>query len=473
VISFILTGKDEFASDFHSKSTSVTESLDEAYNHLAGSPDLQMLVKSCSDSLSKWIGDFAEPAIAAHKSGRADPETTISRLQTLDDTNFKNFRQSLAEFRSKQTALLSAKAQAVSKSNDETKLLVYIGVPFVTVLTFVLFYLLSGTVVRPFYQAEALVEAVTSGDLHARFDAESRNEVGRLGKALNTMVDTLRDQIRNMVEGVSVLTSAASEIATTGAQLAENTNRTSMSVTETSTTVEQVKQAAALVRQTAQTVADSARQAVTVSGSGTQATEDTINAMGLIQQQMQSIRDTVLKLSDQSRHIEAIIEAVQDLAEQSNLLAVNASIEAARAGEQGRGFTVVAQEIKMLADESRNATAQVRNILDETRKWVAAVVMATEQGGKAVEGGLEQSKEAGSAIHALSESVGESAQAAQVIDSSSQQQIAGYQQVSMAMINIEEATRQNLDGASQLKSAAERLQELGGALQQSVEGYRL
>lgn len=473
VISFVLTGDDAYVGDFKSLSVLAAESLENVQEHFAGLPEQRALITEARDALTGWIEEFARPAIASRLSGSAEPGTIVERLGALEDTNFRRFRRALTDLRNKQEARLSSKAAAVAAGNAYTQDIVYIGVPVIVGVTIVVFYLLSGTIVRPFYEAEALVAAVTGGDLQARFDADSKNEVGRLGNALNTMVDTLRSQTKEMVRGVAVLTSAASEIAATGAQLAENTGRTSGSVTETSATVEQVKQAASLVRKTARSVAESADQAVTVSGSGKQATEETINAMGLIQRQMESIRDTVLRLSDQSRHIEEIIEAVQDLAEQSNLLAVNASIEAARAGEQGRGFAVVAQEIKALADESRDATAQVRSILDETRKWVAAVVMATEQGGKAVEGGVAKSEEAGSAIHALSRSVGESAQAAQVIDSSSEQQIAGFQQVATAMLSIEEATRQNLDGASQLKSAAERLQELGGTLQQSVEGYRL
>ena len=111
--------------------------------------------------------------------------------------------------------------------------------------------------------------------------------------------------------------------------------------------------------------------------------------MNLIKTQMESIGETVVRLSDQSRAIEDIIASVQDLADQSNLLAVNASIEAARAGDQGKGFAVVAHEIKTLADQSKEATEHIRTILDDTRKWVSAAVMATEQGGKAVEAGLQ------------------------------------------------------------------------------------
>ena len=117
--------------------------------------------------------------------------------------------------------------------------------------------------------------------------------------------------------------------------------------------------------------------------------------MRLISEQMESVGETVVRLSEHSQTIEEIIQTVQDLADQSNLLAVNALIEAARAGEQGKGFAVVAQEIKNLSHQSNQATDQVKSILDDTRRSVSAVVMATEQGSKAVQAGVAGSGQAG------------------------------------------------------------------------------
>ena len=187
---------------------------------------------------------------------------------------------------------------------------------------------------------------------------------------------------------------------------------------------------------------------------------------------MSSIGETVVKLSEHSKAIEEIVAAVQDLADQSNLLAVNASIEAARAGDRGKGFAVVAHEIKSLADQSKEATDQIRTILGDTQRWVGAVVMATEQGSKAVEAGVEQSILAGEAIQSLATSVQTSSQAASVIDVSSQQQFTGVEQVASAMASIETAMRQNIEGTKQLEDEAKRLEELGDSLKSSIERYK-
>jgi len=315
---------------------------------------------------------------------------------------------------------------------------------------------------------------ISSGDLTVEVPQIKRSdEVGSLAEAFRTMVKNVRSQIGMVLEAANVLMASTTEITATVTEVAASTSRTASAVTETTATVEQVRQAAKISSERAKQVAVSSREAVRSSESGKNATEETMARMQLIKQQMESIGETVVRLSEQSQAIEDIISAVQDLADQSNLLAVNASIEAARAGDQGKGFAVVAQEIKSLADQSRGATNQVRSILEDTRKWVSAVVMAAEQGGKAVESCVQQSRVAGDAIVTLTQSVTSSAQAASVIDTSSEQQVVGVDQVSQAMSNIEESMKQNLEGARQLEAAAHRLEELGANLKKLIETYRV
>jgi methyl-accepting chemotaxis protein len=181
----------------------------------------------------------------------------------------------------------------------------------------------------------------------------------------------------------------------------------------------------------------------------------------------------VVRLSEQGQAIGEIIATVNDLAEQSNLLSVNAAIEAAKAGEQGKGFAVVAQEVKSLAEQSKQATAQVRTILGDIQKATTAAVLATEQGSKAVEAGVAQSAEAGESIRQLADSVIDAAQAATQISASSQQQLVGTDQVALAMENIRQASAQNVAGTRQTEIAARNLHELGLRLKQLVVQYKL
>ncbi|MFC1835173.1 methyl-accepting chemotaxis protein [Thermodesulfobacteriota bacterium] len=335
-------------------------------------------------------------------------------------------------------------------------------------------FLMARATVRPIVALGVNATRISEGDLTVDVPAKDRqDEIGKLAAAFQKMVNHLRDQTRQVMEGVNILTASTSEISATVSQLAASTSKTSAAVTQATTTVEEVKQAARVSSEKAKRVAQSAKQAENISDSGKQATENTIYRMNLIKEQMESIGQTVVKLSAHGEAIGDIIEAVQDLADQSNLLAVNASIEAARAGEQGKGFAVVAQEIKTLADQSKEATKQVRNLLQDTKRNVTAVVLATEEGGKAVEAGVEESVLAGESIQALTISVAESSQAATVIDTSSEQQFIGIDQVAGAMSNIESAMAQNLDGTTQLETAARRLEDLGNALLHLISSYKV
>jgi methyl-accepting chemotaxis protein len=322
-----------------------------------------------------------------------------------------------------------------------------------------------------------LLESIQSDDTELLssedcfIEVDSDDAIGESAQAFNDVVETLGNQSRRTLEGANVLSTAVAEITATASQLAASNSNTFAAVTEISTTVEQVREAARVTGEKAKGVAESSRKSVEISLSGSQATQDTIQRMNLIKQQMQSIGETVVRLSEHSQAIEQIIGSVQDLADQSNLLAVNASIEAARAGDQGKGFAVVADEIKNLSDQSKDATDQVRKILEETRDWVDAVVEATEQGSKAVDAGLEQSVMAGGAILSLADTVEASAQAASVIDTSTGQQFAGIEQVAGAMTSIEQAIQQSMEGASQLEKAAHRLEKLGGEFTGLQENY--
>jgi methyl-accepting chemotaxis protein len=270
-------------------------------------------------------------------------------------------------------------------------------------------------------------------------------------------------------EGVNALASTASQISATISQLASNASEAAAAVAETTTTVEEVRQTAQVAADKAKAVADNAQGAARAAEAGRQATAQTVQGLGLIRDQMSSIGETITRLSEQSQAVGDIVSTVTDLAEQSNLLAVNASIEAAKAGDQGKGFAVVAQEIRNLAEQSKESTKQVRAILTEVQKATGKAVLASEQGGKSVADGGRQADEAGQAIGILTATVQDATRAAVQIAASSQQQLVGMEQVGRAMENIRQATTQNAEGARQLATAAHNLQEIGTRLKELVD----
>lgn len=269
--------------------------------------------------------------------------------------------------------------------------------------------------------------------------------------------------------GVNVLASTSSQVSAASSQLATSSSQTATAVAETSVTVEEVKQTAMVSSMKAQEVAETSRETLKISQMGEHSVGQTVLKMEGIRKQMEIIADAVVNLSEQSQAIGEIIQAVDDLAEQSNLLAVNASIEAAKAGEQGRGFAVVAQEVKSLAEQSKEATGQVRAILSDIQKATSAAVMATEQGTKAVDAGTSQSHETGTAIRQLSDSIQHAAQSAGQIAASSQEQLAGMEQINEAMDNIRSAAQQNVDSSRQLETAVKTLEGLGRDLRYLIQ----
>lgn len=313
--------------------------------------------------------------------------------------------------------------------------------------------------------------AIASGDLTVEVHPQSDKDV--LGNALKNMAGNLRTQTQEIMEGVNVIASSALQILTTTTQLAAGASETATAVSQTTTTVEEVKQTVHVSNQKAKHVSEMAQMSSQISQAGKKSTEEVLEAMNHIMDQMETIAESVVKLSEQSQVIGEIIAAVDDLSEQSNLLAVNAAIEAAKAGEYGKGFAVVAQEIKSLAEQSRQATARVRTILNDTQKATNSAVMVTEQGSKAVEAGGKQSSIANEAIGKLAESINSSAQAAAQIAASSSQQLVGMDQVALAMENIKQAISQNASGAKQLETAAHNLKNLGQKLKQIIDRYKV
>ena len=318
-------------------------------------------------------------------------------------------------------------------------------------------------------EIENKLEKVAEGDLTVT--VTPRSDKDTTIKALAVMIGNNRTQIQEIMDIVNNLASATSQIMSTMAQVASGAAESATTVSETTTTVEESKQTAEVSNQKAQHVSTTGQRAVEISEAGSQSVENAIKGMSRVQEQMESIADTVVSLSEQSQAIGEIIATVNDLTEQSNLLAVNASIEAAKAGEQGRGFSVVSQEMKNLAEQSKQSTAQIRSILNDIQKGISSAVMATEQGAKSVDEGVKLAAKAGESIQTLSDSINEAAEAAVQIAASNQQQLVGMSQVGLAMENIKTASEQTAASTRQTEESAQDLHRSGQQLQGMVNKY--
>ncbi|MBF0138164.1 MAG: methyl-accepting chemotaxis protein [Magnetococcales bacterium] len=326
---------------------------------------------------------------------------------------------------------------------------------------------------RPLGHISSLFAQVTQGDLTLTCESNRQDEIGDLSRSMGQMIGMLREQTRRINEGTSSLASAISEITTTAAQLATSATESSTTIAEVGTTVEEVRHTAHLSNDKAQQLIEESNKLSHVAHSGRTASAHASEGIKKINEEMEYIAESIIKLSEQTQNIGEIIGSVNDLADQSNLLSVNASIEAAKAGEVGKGFGVVAQEVKSLAEQSREATRQIKTILNDIQKATSAAVLATERGSKAVESGVHLSDVAGQAIISFGESVELTGTAAEQIGASSRQQLAGMDQLVTAMENIKTATSQNVEGARQLESATKSLNDLGHNLKELISRLKV
>jgi methyl-accepting chemotaxis protein len=317
-----------------------------------------------------------------------------------------------------------------------------------------------------------------SGDHAADAPPLGNDEVGRLGEAWNGVLATIRHllgdekaarvRLETLLAGVSEtangISAAAAELLAGTTEQAAAAQQQAAAVAETVSTVNEVAETSRQAAERAPSVADAANRAVEIARAGRKAVDDTVVGLRSVKDQVQAITVGTMALAEQGQAIGEITATVKDLAEQTNLLALNAAIEASRAGEQGKGFAVVAGEVKALADQSKKATAQVRQILGQIQKATTSAVAAAEEGKRSVDAAVMVALQAGETIRALGETVTESGQVVGQMAASAGQQATGMSQIHHAMSNINQASSQHLAATQQAERTAQVLSDAGRRL---------
>jgi methyl-accepting chemotaxis protein len=344
----------------------------------------------------------------------------------------------------------------------------------IAILLAVLFSIvIHRSITYPLQEFMRLVERVGQGDLTQKVTVARADEIGDLGKSLDSMVNGLKDvasQTRLVAES---LNTATAEILASTQQQAAATAEQAAAVQQANATMTEISQSGAQISERARQVATAAEATSSASASGLQSVRNTTQIMDSIREQAEAVATNVISLSEKTQAIGQIITTVNDIAEQSHLLALNAAIQAAVAGEQGRSFSVVANEMKNLAAQSKQATVQVRGILGDIQKGITTSVMLTEEAVKRADSGRQQANVADQTIRKLTESVEESVRAFQQIVGGSGQQQIGFEQVTHAFRNISVATQQTATSTKQSEKAASNLSSLAQELRSAVARYRV
>ncbi len=320
---------------------------------------------------------------------------------------------------------------------------------------------------------------VGSGDLTRTVRLETDGKVSAddplllLGSQLNEMTQSLRRMILVTRDASEDLVSASRQIQAAAAQQADGIAEQSSAISGTTQMVNDVKSIAVWASQNAEKMSQVTERSVDVSRDGTLSVEHTIASMNRIKERVEGIAANINGLTKQTQQISQILSAVSDIAAQTNMVAINASVEAARAREEGSGFAVVAAEVRTLADQSRQATAQIRGILAEVQKGSRASVQATEQGIQGVEEGMHSVQQTRQVIEKLAGVIDEIAQASVQLAAGSQQQLASIEEASQAVHKIGSITTKTQASTQETEKAVENLHRLANQMAEIIAPYRV
>jgi len=324
-----------------------------------------------------------------------------------------------------------------------------------------------------------LLDQVAEGDLRQRLvipnvDTNSRDGgmIVHLGQVINRTLENFEQILVGVNQAMRRLDADTHAILEATARQISMANEQDAVVNETTATVNEVRATVTETAERAQSVAETAQTSVNISRTGSEAVRETVDGMELIRRRVEDIADNILVLSEHTQQIGEIIATVNNLADQSRMLALNASVEAARAGEEGKGFAVVAMEVRNLADQNRDATVQVREILGEIQRATNSAVMVTEEGSKGVDSGQQRVNKAGESIDKLAKAIEEAAMAAMQIAASTRQQTIGMDQLTVAMRTIKHATTETVSSTMQVEASVQRLRDAAGKLNEVLKGLQ-
>ncbi|WP_197285413.1 methyl-accepting chemotaxis protein [Planktothricoides sp. SR001] len=270
---------------------------------------------------------------------------------------------------------------------------------------------------------------------------------------------------RTITEIANVIAESSVEIASTMEQQERSTSQQAMAVNQTTSTMNELNNSARQSAEQAEGSAHGARQALNLSKQGSNAVEDTLEGMNTLREKVGAIAQQIMRLSQQTNQIGNISTIVADLANQTNMLALNASVEAVRAGEHGKGFGVVASEIRKLADQSKNSAEKINTLVADIQNSIDLTVMVTDEGTKTVEDGVKIAQETEKAFSGVSNAINDMVLSCQQISLNAEQQVTAIQQVVDAMNSLNSSAQENVQGISQVKTRTQELSQAAQTLQ--------
>jgi methyl-accepting chemotaxis protein len=336
--------------------------------------------------------------------------------------------------------------------------------------------LLVRLIMRPIENMAVVAKRIAGGDLDQSVEVKSRDEIGVLGRSFNRMTKAIAKNLRaqnvlieSIKNTIQQLSSSTSQILTISTQQSRGATEQATAMQEVMTTSKEIAVSAKEIAETAGSVEEVAKKSSLACNQGEIAVGDAIQGIARVKEQVNSIANSMLELGEKSQRIGGVVDIIEEISEQTNLLALNASIEAAGAGESGKRFSVVAEEVRRLAERTIEATKQINQLISEIQRSTNNAIMATEEGSRAVDQGSSLVDKVSESLRNIISLSSETTQAVKEIHLSTQQQTSSSEQMASTISEISDIAQQVVTGAKETEGAMTDLNELTERLKELVE----